>query len=352
MRYKTVEIMKGLSITGIVLLHAVFIELGVNNSLSNMLRLVAIKTLLFLSGFVIYGKVTKPGWVLEKIVRRIPMLFVFTFIYWLFGSNVVGTDGIGKFDVSLGAFYLYNIAIGFGGLVLWYIWTLILCYIVIYAFEKYSPKIKMPYLVKFWILVILINLIPFDSFGIGYLRWYGLFMFGGYAMRYVRENYKNYEFYFYKIVPFSLIIFPVFAYYFWNVISYSGQWINSGYVNIVKSIGSGEWNYAIIYAVLAILGVAFIYTVSKLISRVKYLDKFVILLGSATIGILLIHKMILEMKLVSNYWLSAIIALSISLILYYALKRNNILNYVLFGGTDIPVKLSTKLGGWYAKIQA
>lgn len=353
-RNRTIEIMKAISIMGIVLLHAVFIQLGYNDSLCNILRLVAIKTLLVLSGFVVYGKITQKNWILEKIVRRLPILIVFTFIYWLFGTYVVGVDGVGRFDVSPVAFYLYNIAIGFGGLVLWYIWVLILCYFIIWVFEKYIAVVlkKVPYLLKFALLVFSITFIPLDAFGLNYLRWYGLFMFVGYAIRYIYEKYPKWRKYGSKLIISTIALFPLFGYIWWGVISYSGQWVNSGYVNLVKSFGSGESYYAIIYAVLALLGVAFVYTIANLLVKIKYINQVLIFIGSSTIGILLIHKPFLELKMFDNYILTFVVALIISVSIYQLLKRVKMLDYLLFGGTDIPIKLSRKLGGWYAKVQA
>ncbi len=334
---------------GIVLLHSIFIHLGYNDALSNILRLVAIKTLLILSGFVVYGKINDKGWVAEKVIRRIPMLVIFTAVYWFVARYIAGIDGGERITGNLGNFYIYNVVTGFGITVLWYIWALIICYVILWAFERYFNFPKIPYSLKLLALAVLISLIPYDALGLKYVRWYGLFVIGGYWLKYLVVNYKQilkYEWASY----FSLAIFPICVLIFRNVIDYSGQAINSGYVHLARAIGVGEIGYALIYTVLAITGALFVYCAAKLIVMVKISKPFVIV-GGATIGILLLHKPLLEMKLADNYWVAMMIASAVSLVTYLVLKNIKVLNYAMFGGTDIPIKITERLEGWYGKTQ-
>lgn len=228
MKNKTIEVMKAFSICGIVLLHSIFISLGENNVLSNVLRMTAIKTLLILSGWVIYGKITKSGWLTEKIVRRIPLLLIFTFMYWVFYSNFAGIDGGELLKVNIGTWYIYSFATGFGWAVIWYVWVLILCYAVIYLFEKYvaTKLLKIPYLLKLLVISIIIVVIPYDYFGIRRLQWYGMFMLLGYALRYIAEHYKVIAKNGIKLAYSSFVLFPLSIVLLGNKIDYVGKWIN------------------------------------------------------------------------------------------------------------------------------
>jgi hypothetical protein len=62
--------------------------------------------------------------------------------------------------------------------------------------------------------------------------------------------------------------------------------------------------------------------------------------------------MFLELKVFDNYWASVVAVELLSIGFYLLLKRAKILNYLLFGGTDIPIKISKKLEVWYGKTKA
>jgi hypothetical protein len=354
MKNPVIEVMKAFAISGIVLLHAIFIEVGGNTNVSVILRLVAIKTLLVLSGYVVYGKITKKGWLSEKIVRRLPILVIFTFVYWLYASNVAGIDGGVKLDVSLGTYYVYNFATGFIVLVIWYIWVLILCYVLIWLFEKYvaGKLLMIPYLAKLGVLAFVIIWIPYDYFGIGFVRWYGLFMFGGYALRYALENYQKFKKYTPRIAYSAIVLFPLSIYLVQDAVNYDGQWVSTGFINIANALKAGEGKYIITYLLVTFTGITFVYILSKLVASVKYLSFPFIKVGEATIGILLFHKMFLELKALDNYWLAALVAEVIAIGLYLVIKRVKALDWLLFGGTSIPIKMSEKLEVWYEKAKA
>jgi hypothetical protein len=334
MRNQTIEVMKGLCITGVVLLHAVFIHYGENNSLSIMLRLVCVNAFLFLSGYVVYGKINNQ-WVIQRVIRFLPLLAIFTSIYWLLGTYVVGIDGGENLDIPLGNFYLFNLFIGFNGLILWYIWQLLLCYGALLAVEK----VKVNFLLKMSIAIVFIVLIPLDGLGLNFLKWYGLFILAGYTWHYIVDYYRVY-----KLVMVAML----FPFSFLIPLTYQSPYINGGYVDIARAIINGESVYILYYLIVAVSGIALLYLVSRLLVRVKWLT----LIASSSIGILLLHKIFLEVNLIDNLWLSAIIAEILALGLYQLLKRVKILDYILFGGTDIPIKISNKIGGWYVKAQA
>lgn len=341
MRNETIDIMKAFCIIGVVLLHAVFIYYGENTELSNTLRLVCVSGFFILSGYVIYGKIQNTKWMVGKIIRRTPMLVIFTLLFWGFNNYVVGVDGNQVLEIPLGNYILYNIGSGFILSVLWYIWMLNIGYVVLWAFEKY--KFKRFYLLQIGALMCL-TFIPLDYGGFNLFRWYGLFFISGYAWNYIKD--KNTV----SRVWIGFIIVSVFA-VSRGALSYSGEAVNGGFVNILQSFSSGEAIYANWYISITATGIALLYVVSKWLSRFK-VSKGLIMIGSSTIGVLLLHKPLLELGAVNNYWLSFIIVFMLALSLYQLLKRVEILNFMLFGGTDIPYNLSMKLGGWYEKVRA
>jgi hypothetical protein len=344
--------MKALGIMGIVLLHSIFIENGGDNNLSIILRLVGVKTLLLLSGYVIYGKLTKEHWLIEKIIRRLPILIIYPIIYWFYYSNVAGIDGGAKLDVNLFTWLNYNMATGFMGLVLWYIWLLILCYLCLWVFERYQTKIKLPYLWKLFLFSFAIIWIPYDYFGVGFLRWYGIFLFLGYGIRYVVENYKKIAVLGNNLAYSCLLLFPIAIYIEREVINYSGLWVSGGYINILNSLKTGEIQYVFVYLFATLSGIGFFYVIAKSIVRIKYISAILIFIGNATIGILLIHKPLLVLSPFHNIYLDSLLALLVSMGLYLLLKKVRIFHYLLFGGTSIPITLSKRLGGWYGKAQS
>ena len=340
-RDQTIDVMKALCIIGVVLLHAIFIHYGENTEASNILRLVCVNGFFVLSGYVIYGKAENGKWITTKIISRIPMLTIFTFLFWLFNNYVVGVDGAKVLNISAGNYYLYNIATGFILSVLWYIWVITIGCLVIYGFEKYIRPIKISNAIKYAAFIGVI-FIPLDASGLNLLKWYGLFMFAGYIL----GQYKLKAWMLY----FSASLFLIFIIVFYGLITYSGEAVNGGYADVMGVTKSGEWIYLGAYIALSVTGISFLYCVSSIINKLRAGKPFLII-GGATIGVLLFHKPLLELNLLYNYWLSAIIAFVLSFGLYQLLRRVRILNYLLFGGTDIPIKISNKLGGWYAKTQ-
>lgn len=346
MRNKTIETMKAISIMGIVLLHAIFIHYGYNTEWSTILRLVCIETLLVLSGYVIYGKVIQKGWLLEKIVRRLPLLLIWTLLYFLFYTFVTGVDGGEKITANFGNYLVYNIISGFDGLVLWYVWQIVICTIVLYWFEKIAQKIKIPYLLALVILIIAVVFIPLDILGIRYMKWYGLFMFIGYGLHYVVDKISKIKW----AVYISLVALPILVFLTFKDINWSGDWVNSGYINVYQAVVNNDSLTLLLYIGVSLLGVAFIYSIATIINKIW--SKPFVLIGSYTLGILLLHKWFLELKVIDNIWVATLISFIFALGISLMLKRVKILDYLLFGGSDIPNKLSEKLEVWHGKTQS
>lgn len=350
MRNKTIDVMKSFSIIGIVLLHAMFIHYGENTASVNILRLVCVNGFLFTSGFVMYGKVDKNGWLIEKVIRRIPLLLVFTLIYYIFYMFAVGIDGGQKITTNIISFYSYQFISGFDGLVLWYVWQLILCTVALHIFEKYQEKLKLPYSLKFFLMCLIVATIPIGMFGFRFMSWYGLFIFAGYFVNHLINTKFRYSFHGIGVVISAIVLIGILIYDN-DVILYSGQAINGGFVNIIGSFRYLEFHYMLLYILVSTWGIAGLYSISKFISKYK-ISKPLIYIGGATVGVYLLHKPFLELNFINNYWLATLFAFSVSLLLYQLLKRVKILDYLLFGGTDMPIKLTNRLEDWYAKAKA
>jgi hypothetical protein len=179
-----------------------------------------------------------------------------------------------------------------------------------------------------------------------------LFLFLGYALKYIVDNYPKLIKTGSKLVYVCLLLFPLSVYIERGVINYQGLWVGGGYINILNALQAGEIKYVFVYLFATITGIGFFYLLAKHLSRIKYISSILIYIGGATIGILLIHKPLLVLTLFHNIYLDSLFALLVSMGIYIILKRVNILNYLLFGGTKIPITLSNKLGGWYEKAQA
>ena len=115
------------------------------------------------------------------------------------------------------------------------------------------------------------------------------------------------------------------------------------------AISNGETLYLLGYIAVSVIGVAFVYLVSRMIIRLK-VEKPFLYIGGATIGVLLLHKPMLEMQPIGNLYISFLVVFIVALGLYQILKRVKILDYLLFGGTSIPIQISNKLEVLYGKV--
>jgi fucose 4-O-acetylase-like acetyltransferase len=333
MRNQTLDIVKGLGILLVVLSHTLSksgLDSAFKNGMFNMITSFFMLMFLIVSGYLVYDKVSRPGWLKEHTGKWILPCLSFTIIYWVFSlffPNLMQFYS-GFYEISFGDYFSTVVTSGFNGIVAWYLWTLILCYLFTWVLEWGRLKVKVSLILQVGVLVIVINLIPITLFGFFTFKWYVVFFLIGYMLHHYVIN-KKWAY-------ISLAAFPLMAYLTnWMIPYEDTQWGCYGLTTIIPAITSG---YALLVGVMflmAILGTAFVYSVAMLI-RWKPLVWLLTYLGSASIGIYLVH--VLFVGISNNYWFAALLATIISVALYELLKRSRWTNYILFGGV-LPIKL-------------
>jgi fucose 4-O-acetylase-like acetyltransferase len=319
--------MKGIGILLVVLAHAI----GKNdinaiarydNGIFNITCSFFMLMFMMVSGYLVYGKVTDKGWLSKNIIKWMPPLLIFTVIYWVVGALYPTVTQFSIFEgVSFIKYLSYVLAYGFNGLVLWYLWVLILSYFLAWLLEKGRLHIKIPLIIQFIVLVIAMQFTPISMLGVFALKWYGIFFLIGYVLHHYKLNGR--------LAYISLLLFPLCGYLFNWMMPYEDiQYGCFGLAAIIPDIQNGKWILLGVTLLMALLGTGFVYSIAKLI-KWKYAVKVLSYLGAASIGIYLLH--IMFVGIVSNYWLAALIALAISIGLYELLKRWKHTNRLLFG---------------------
>ena len=346
MRSDTIEVMKGIGIILVVLYHSMVrniptITVNWDNGLFNIIASFFMMMFMMISGYLVYGKVGNFKWTLSKLIKFLIPTLVFMILYWIFSDKDI--------VLPFGRYLLLNISYGFQSSPLWYIWCLMLCYIIAHLVENARLKIKLPFEYQFGLLLMVILALPVYSFGFNFVKWYGIFFFIGYMFKHSIEMDKGKIFKFMKLASYSsLILFPLSIYLTnWMIPYQDMKYGYNGYTIIANSIQGGRTDLVLVMFGMAILGTLFINSIARLIKG--KLAKPLIYLGRVSLPIYLIH--IFFVGIVHNYILATLISISIPIILYEFLKRYKWCNFILFGGTDIPITLSDKLGGWYAKAQ-
>jgi fucose 4-O-acetylase-like acetyltransferase len=342
-RNPTLDIMKGIGILLVVLSHALSkkwmdVTISYDNGLFNVISSFFMLMFFVISGYLTYGKVSRQGWLKEHISKWILPLLSFAVIYWVFAyflPNLIQFY-VGFYEVSFWDYISTVLTSGFNGIITWYLWALILCYIFAWILEQGRLKLKLPLVIQSFIMIVVINIIPITLFGFFVFKWYGIFFIIGYTLHHYSINKK--------LAYISLVAFPLMIYLTnWMIPYQDSQWGCYGLTKVIPAIMNGHALLVGLMFLMAVLGTAFVYSIAMLI-KWKPLAKLLTYLGSISIGIYLIH--IMFVGITKNYWISTILATIISVALYEILKRIKFTNYILFGGT--PIKFN-KLGGWYEK---
>ena len=333
MRNATIDGMKGVGIILVVIYHAISVNVPgaretFSNGLYNVIAAFFMQLFMVVSGYLAAGKAQDRQWLTARAIKCLVPALVFTVIFWVvsrFYPAVIVT-----YDLPLHLYLGFNLLIGFNGLVVWYLWTLMLCYGLAYGLEHLTKKI--PFLVLTIGALLALNLIPVDFMGLGFLRWYGVFFFIGYLLgKYDLSEYKN------AVYP-ALAIFPVHAYlYDWMKPYESVTYGMTGYTNLFNALTHGQFSLVSAMVIMAIGGVCFVYALVRVFNRIGIAQKTLAYLGQSSIGVFLLHYFFVG--IFHNVIVSVIFSLGISLALYEGLKRVKVMNFVLFGGTDIPVRL-------------
>lgn len=334
MRNATIDGMKGVGIILVVVYHAVSVNVPgarelFTNGLYNVIASFFMQLFMVVSGYLAYGKLSNKEWVTSRVIRCAVPTLVFTIIFWFFTRAF----HVETYDLPLLEYLLFTFVVGYNGLVVWYLWTLMFCYLVGYVLEL-LPK-KVPMVGWFLLAFAVMNLLPLNLLGFGFLKWYGIFFFMGYLI-------KSGEKYNLKFLPYlSLLLFPFYVYMTdWMKPYQNLTYGMTGYVNLIGALAHGELELAGVTFIMAVMGVCFVYS---LVSLVKWQPLVFTLayIGRASIGVFLLHYFFVGVF--HNVIISTLFSLCVSLALYEGLKRIKVTNLVLFGGTDIPMRLSEKI---------
>jgi fucose 4-O-acetylase-like acetyltransferase len=156
MRNKTVDALKGYAIILVVIGHAIEnIVYGQNNKVDEFVNSFHMPLFMFLSGYVIFGRVTKPWsrWIWIRAER-----LLIPYIVWLFISN---------------DFFSLN--------GLWFLMVLFILYCILLII-RYLKK-YLGYFAYIWIFLFLLILPVYGLWWCDYyLRWHYIFFFAGYLI--------------------------------------------------------------------------------------------------------------------------------------------------------------------------
>lgn len=334
-RNVTLDVMKGAGIVLVVIYHVLgkgnplYLE-ELNNGLFNMIACFFMQIFMVVSGYLAYGKFSTWQVAFNRVKRWLPPVFVFLVVYWLWGQLFPGLIKINQ--LPFGTYIRYSLVTGFTGLVTWYIWCLVLCYLMAYTVEWWAKRYPhIPIVLIVFCMVVTVNVVPVNYFGFMYLKWYGLFFMLGYMLRHYRNT---------KVISIGkkaayggMALFPLCGYLVNWMIPY--QDINYGYIGtaaIMPAIINGKVLLLAVMTGMALLGVICIYALSKVMAKWRYTSKVFSYLGVSTVGVYFLHIMFVGIS--SSTAVSVILSLSISLVLYEMLRRIRVVNRVLFGGID------------------
>lgn len=317
MRNKTIDIMRGICISLVVLAHAIGeIDYGgiKYNAITSITYSFFVLALFIISGYLSYGKASTPSWLAKKIKRFIIPLIFFGVIYFYW--HKVFPLGNVVFPEKFISYAVYCINNGFNGTLLWFLWDLLLCYCMAFLFDNIiSLSNKIPVWAVGIAAITLLQFMPATMLGFNVVKWYSMFFIIGYCI-------KAYEFGKIKnLMYISLVGFPIAGYLTDWMRSYQNEiYYYMGYGNAYNIVSQGEWSYLFAAIGMALLGTMFVWSISQLLSKVKVVSSILANIGKASIGIYLLHLFFIQF--VDNYWLSAIIATALSVIAYLLLIRN------------------------------
>ena len=214
---------------------------------------------------------------------------------------------------SFAGYALYTLAHGFNGTVLWYLWVMLACYGIVWLITK--EKNINP-LITVSIIFVTLNLsTPSSLFGLFQISWYGLFFFMGYFIKKYQSS--KWIAITRRLLPVSLLLFPLCAYLFEWLIPYQSDYAGFGLVSIVPAIKHGSLVSVLVVTLMVLLGMAFAYTVASL----KPLAKLLANIGASSLTIYLLH--ILFIGITPIWYWSALISFSIPYLINKLLTKKN-----------------------------
>lgn len=303
--------MKGITILLVVLYHAIGNNTDAVANLDNGLFLVIasffMQAFMIISGYLSYGKAQDGTWVQRHVVKWIVPLVVFMVVYWVW--HELFPDFISLYDLPFLTYVSNNVLTGFTGVVLWYVWCLMLCYLCAFAVEYIRKWVPLP--VAVLLSLVALNLISVQHFGLLYVKWYGIFFFIGYLVK----HYERYLINVRHLALVSLIGFPLLA---WGL-DWMLPWQNLdyGYIGtaaVFQGLMNGYGSLIGVMFLMAVAGSAFVYSLAWTL-RWRVLSY----LGSVSVGIFLLHVMFVG--IIRDYLLATVVATAISFALYEGYRR-------------------------------
>jgi fucose 4-O-acetylase-like acetyltransferase len=321
-----IDIMKGLGITAIVWHHS-FTGTGktpvvLNNGFNNMVMSFVMPMFFVVSGYLIFGKMNKVKQFIDKFKRFIIPCLLFLVLMTVEYFTIYGGLNI----TNCISFYFTNIGNGFNFTSLWFLWTLILCFAIAFVIE--NAKIgfkKIPIWVICFITIVSLFLIMPKSnlfLGICILSNYGIFFLIGYCVKAYQSKLIRFK----NLMYGSLIAFPL--------VGYLTNWMTK-WETIIMNNGQNGFPYinatghmAILLGLevfmMAILGTMFLWSVSKIISKVWYARDLFAYLGIASIGIYLFNSIFAWTDVIKNPWIATVVWTIVCVGIYELAKRNKI----------------------------
>lgn len=286
---------------------------------------------IFISGYLSAGKLNL-RWLQRRFVQLIPPFIVWSIAlyYW----SALTFSGLDSYPVKGGPIYscLYVMAsLNLSGL--WFFPALFsLCIIM------YIAKGKLKLLFGFTLLLYLLSQLPFPdgmralNDGFSKVAWFlPIFSLG-----YIFAKYSSEMVFSNSLIYMALILFPlVFCF-------------GSGNIYLFPIYNWGNWNAFLSVLpyykfILSILGIAFIFALTKVMIKIEIIQKYLCYLGTITFGLYPMH--LLYLKLVSGNGLSiaiftAIFSLLCSIVLIIAAQKFRLTNYLMLG--KLPQRMKIK----------
>ncbi len=350
------DITRGLAILCVVFAHSLmrygYADAVIDGTYFNILYMFNVAVILFVSGYLVYGK-TSAKWIAKYTVKLVLPLISFIFVTW-FSGHYFGVYRVGD---SLEAYLQKEFTTGAANLVLWFLWTLLLCHIITTVFE-YIIKAESMKTFPMWLsilgLIVTLNLLPYNGLNFDTVKWYGIFYYSGYYLRHIVVNYKNRYKNIFNTLKYCCLLGSIPAMIIFGVAT---DWLKgfgypyafAGYTNALYTIKTTGW-YGVWIVTCLILAfsikTALFYTVAKILLAIKVkglrlIGRSVIYCGASSIGIYLIHTNFV--KLGDSAWIGFGIAMVASIVLYEIFKRWKWSNFILFGGSNMPDKIVAKL---------
>ena len=310
-RNTTLDIMRGIAILLIVLFHC-FVRETIDNPFNNIILITttsfSMVVFTVISGYVSFGKIQEDKYLSKKITKFILIIFFSAIIYWVWWLLFPNLSLLQIKEGSFVQYYIFNMQNGFVNLVTWYLFMIVQCYILAWIIEKIASKSKrLNSTLLISIFIIIIEVLPYHNTGFDLLKWYSIFYFAGYLLaRYGKEFFK-----YNKILYISLLLFPLYVYLTKETLLYQP---NENYVAFSASIGMTLGKLA-----MAILGTMFVYSISRIISKVKHLNNILCFIGVYSLGIYLIHPLFAGVS--NNYWVSFLITTLLSIAIYWLFDK-------------------------------